>query len=102
VPAVWYSLSAAPAEPEGASPRPVAVLTDITRLKTQQAELEQLVRDRELMFSLSEVGIVYQRGARIERANQAMASLTGYAAPELTALDAGRAVCQRPAGVSSS
>jgi hypothetical protein len=41
----------------------VAVLTDITRLKTQQAELEQLVRDRELMFSLSDVGIVYLRGA---------------------------------------
>ena len=39
------------------------------------------------MFSLSEVGIVYLRGARIERANQAMAELTGYAAPELSALD---------------
>ena len=52
-----------------------------------QAELETLLRERELMFSLSEVGIVYQRGARIERANQAMAELTGYSAPELTALD---------------
>jgi len=66
----------------------VAVLTDITRLKSQQAELEQLLRDRELMFSLSEVGIVYLRGARIERANQAMATMTGYAPPELTMLDA--------------
>jgi hypothetical protein len=36
------------------------------------------------MFNLSDVGIVYLRGARIERANQAMAALTGYAAPELT------------------
>jgi len=40
------------------------------------------------MFNLSEVGIVYQRGARIERANQAMATLTGWASPELTTLDA--------------
>ncbi len=65
----------------------VAVLTDVTHLKRQQAELEQLLRDRELMFSLSEVGIVFQRGARIARANQAMAVLTGYAAPELGRLD---------------
>jgi PAS domain S-box-containing protein len=47
-----------------------------------------LLRDRELMFSLSEVGIVYQRGARIERANQAMADLTGWASTELSTLDA--------------
>ena len=46
-----------------------------------------LLRDRELMFSLSDVGIVYLRGGRIERANQAMAVLTGYADSELTALD---------------
>jgi PAS domain S-box-containing protein len=84
----WYSLSVRRAEPESAEPEAVAALTDITRLKTQQAELEQLVRDRELMFSLSEVGIVYQRGSRIERANQAMATLTGWASPELTTLDA--------------
>lgn len=92
-PAQWYSLSVrraeGAAEPEGSADQSeaVAVLTDITRLKSQQAELEQLLRDRELMFSLSEVGIVYQRGARIERANQAMAELTGWAAPELATLD---------------
>ena len=84
----WYSLSVRRAEPAGPQPEAVAVLTDITRLKTQQAELEQLVRDRELMFNLSEVGIVYQRGARIERANEAMAALTGWASPELSTLDA--------------
>ncbi|MCK7490395.1 MAG: hypothetical protein MZW92_00175 [Comamonadaceae bacterium] len=39
------------------------MLTDITRLKAQQAELEPLLRERELMFSLSEVGIAYLRGA---------------------------------------
>ena len=87
-PAHWYSLSVRRAQSEGQQTEAVAVLTDITRLKTQQAELEQLLRDRELMFSLSEVGIVYQRGARIERANQAMAALTGWASPELATLDA--------------
>jgi PAS domain S-box-containing protein len=85
---VWYSLSVRRAEPSGAETEAVAVLTDISRLKSQQAELEQLLRERELMFSLSDVGIAYLRGARIERANQALAALTGYASPELTALDA--------------
>jgi PAS domain S-box-containing protein len=83
----WYSLSLRPA-PSAAWPEAVAVLSDITRLKAQQAQLETLLRERELMFSLSEVGIVWQRGARIERANQAMAALTGWSVPELTALDA--------------
>jgi len=88
----WASLSVRRAE--GAEPvragepiEAVVVLTEITRLKTQQAELERLLRERELMFDLSEVGIVYLRGARIERANQTMAQLSGYAVPELTALD---------------
>lgn len=87
-PPQWYSLSVRRAHVDGGQVEAVAVLTDITRLKNQQAELEQLLRDRELMFSLSEVGIVYQRGARIERANQAMAELTGWASPELATLDA--------------
>ena len=86
----WYSLSVRRAHDvdDVAVSEAVAVLTDITRLKNQQAELEQLLRDRELMFNLSEVGIVYQRGARIERANQAMATMTGWSGPELTTLDA--------------
>ena len=87
-PTRWYSLSVRRAQPEGGPSEAVAVLTDITRLKTQQAELEKLLRDRELMFSLSEVGIIYQRGTRIERANQAMTTLTGYSPPELNTLDA--------------
>jgi PAS domain S-box-containing protein len=87
-PPLWYSLSVRRAHAEGQQAEAVAVLTDITRLKQQQAELQQLLRDRELMFSLSEVGIVYQRGARIERANQAMADLTGWASTELSTLDA--------------
>ena len=84
---VWYSLSVRRAEPVRDEIEAVAVLTDVSRLKSQQTELERLLRDRELMFSLSEVGIAYQRGARIERANQALARLTGYAPPELTTLD---------------
>ncbi len=84
---VWYSLSVRRAELAQDTPEAVAVLTDISRLKTQQAELERLLRERELMFSLSDVGIAYLRGSRIERANQAMARLTGYASPELTLLD---------------
>jgi len=84
---VWYTLSLRRAEDSGAESEAVAVLTDISRLKSQQAEIERVGRERELMFSLSDVGIVYLRGRRIERANQAMARLTGYAAPELTALD---------------
>jgi PAS domain S-box-containing protein len=91
-PAAWYSLSVRRAEALSGQAVPsseaVAVLTDITRLKAQQAELEQLLRDRELMFNLSEVGIVFQRGARIQRANQAMAELTGWSPPELSTLDA--------------
>ena len=86
-PPAWYSLSMHPAETAGAAREAVAVLADITRLKLQQAELEAVLQDRETMFNLSEVGIAYMRGPRIERANQALAELTGYAAPELSALD---------------
>ena len=89
-PPSWYSLSVRRARSEDgaeAATEAVAVLTDISRLKAQQAELEEVLRERELMFSLSEVGIAYMRGSRIERANQAMAVLTGYSAPELSTLD---------------
>jgi|JI8StandDraft_2_1071088.scaffolds.fasta_scaffold04397_5 PAS domain S-box-containing protein len=83
----WYSLNVRRAGPAGEQAEAVAVLTDITRLKAQQAELEKSARDRELMFNVSEVGIVWQRGTRIERANQAMALLTGWSATELATLD---------------
>ncbi len=59
------------------------MLSDITRLKTQQAELERLARDRELMFSLSEVGIAFVRQGCIQRANEALAQLTGRSVEEL-------------------
>jgi len=57
----------------------VVVLADATRMKSQQSELEALARERELMFNLSDVGIVYQRDGQIERANQAMSDLVGVA-----------------------
>jgi PAS domain S-box-containing protein len=81
----WFALvaSRAAANEEAEA---VAVLTDITRRKAQQAELEAVARERELMFNLSDVGITYVRGGRIERANEAMASLAGYTAEALAQL----------------
>jgi PAS domain S-box-containing protein len=83
----WCSLSLRRTAPDadGAADT-VALLVDVTRLKSQQAALQGLERDRELMFSLSDVGIVYQRDDRIERANQAMAELTGHGQEALTSM----------------
>jgi PAS domain S-box-containing protein len=78
----WFALVASRAAANEES-EAVAVLTDITRRKAQQAELEAVARERELMFNVSDVGITYVRGGRIERANEAMASLTGYTAEAL-------------------
>ena len=72
----------------GADPiEAIAVLSDVTRLKTQQIELEILARDRELMFSLSGVGIAFVRDGRIQRANQALAELTGWSVEDLSSLE---------------
>ncbi|MFG6448145.1 PAS domain S-box protein [Roseateles sp. BYS180W] len=65
----------------------IAVLTDISRLKAQQAELAQLAQDRELMFSLTDVGIAFIRGERLERANEALAAALGYRIHELSGLE---------------
>ncbi|OYU27137.1 MAG: hypothetical protein CFE41_12135 [Burkholderiales bacterium PBB2] len=92
----WLSLSLrqvrAPSEAselESGPPREsetIAVISDISRLKAQQSELEALVQDRELMFSLSDVGIAILRKGRIARANDALAALTGYRIHELGGL----------------
>ncbi|MDC8784284.1 PAS domain-containing sensor histidine kinase [Roseateles koreensis] len=91
----WLSLSLRRVHPQeatsDASTRPtrsetIAVISDISRLKTQQAELEALVQDREMMFSLSDVGIAILRDGRIARANDALAALTGYRINELGGL----------------
>lgn len=83
----WVSLSVRPVREDRELPEAVAVLTDITRLKAQQVELQRLLRDRESMFNLSEVGLIHQRGARVERANHAMALLSGWSGTELGTLD---------------
>jgi PAS domain S-box-containing protein len=82
----WVALSVRRSVPAEGPVEAIAVLSDVTRLKTQQMELEILVRDRELMFSLSEVGIAFLRHGRLQRANAALAQLSGYAASELSGL----------------
>ncbi|MFY7866127.1 PAS domain S-box protein [Roseateles sp.] len=90
----WLSLSlrrvGGTQEPEvpgpARQPETIAVISDISRLKAQQAELEALVQDREMMFSLSDVGIAILRGGRVARANDALANLTGYRIHELSGL----------------
>jgi PAS domain S-box-containing protein len=79
----WYALSVRRTGPAEGPIEAIAVLSDITRLKAQQRELELLARDRELMFSLSEVGIAVLRQGRIQRANDALAQLAGTTAAEL-------------------
>ena len=79
---VWYALSASRA-PVGGAPELVVVLTDVSRLKAQQAQLEALARERELMFTLSDVGLAWLRNGTLQRANGALAALTGYALGEL-------------------
>ena len=79
---VWYALSASRA-PVGGVSELVVVLSDVSRLKAQQAELEALARERELMFTLSDVGLVWLRNGTLQRANGALAALTGYAVGEL-------------------
>jgi PAS domain S-box-containing protein len=87
LPPRWYSLSLRRTFVPSGNTETVAVLSDVTRLKTQQTELEVLARDRELMFSLSGVGIAFIRGRRIQRANQALAHLTTRTVDELSMLD---------------
>lgn len=83
----WLSLSLRRVNSAaGTEPEAIAVVTDISRLKAQQSELEALVQDRELMFSLSDVGIAILRNGRIARANEALAALTGYRIRELDGL----------------
>ena len=79
----WYALAVRRTEPESDSMDAIAVLSDITRLKAEQRELEALARDRELMFSLSGVGIAYVRRGVIQRANDALAQLAGCTAEQL-------------------
>ncbi len=85
----WVSLSVHSSRSPLGVVDAVALLTDITRLKLQQAEFEALARDRMLMFSLSDVGIAFLMAGRIQRANEALERLTGYDAATLAGLDIG-------------
>jgi PAS domain S-box-containing protein len=85
----WYALSVRRTGPRTEPMEAIAVLSDVTRLKNQQVELELLARDRELMFSLSGVGMAFLRDGRIQRANEAFSLLTGYAPQALVALPVG-------------
>jgi PAS domain S-box-containing protein len=74
----WCSLSMRSDRSPWGEAEAIGVLSDITRLKAQQSELEVLARDRELMFSLSEVGVAFIRDGRIQGANEALQRLAGY------------------------
>lgn len=82
----WYSLSVRRSALAPEAHEAIAVLSDVTRLKLQQLELETLARDRELMFNLSGVGIAFVRNGIIQRANQALARLVGYSVAELSVM----------------
>ena len=82
----WLLTRVEPGELAEGRPALSVVTLDITELKTQQAELETLGRDRELMFNLSDVGIAHVRQGRIERANEALAQLTARTSHELVGL----------------
>ena len=83
-PARWYGLSI---RRIGSSIEPmevIAVLSDITRIRAQQVQLQALGRDRDLMFSLSGVGIAFVREGVIQSANPALSHLVGDESGDLT------------------
>ncbi len=84
----WHALSLRRVVPPEAPQEHalVAVVSDISRLKAQQAQLEALAQDRELMFDLSDVGIAILRDERVVRANEALGQMLGYRQDELVGL----------------
>jgi PAS domain S-box-containing protein len=79
----WYTLSV---RRIGLSNNPlevIAILSDISRIRSQQAQLEALGRDRELMFTLSGVGIAFVKEGLIQSANPALSHLIGDDAANL-------------------
>lgn len=84
---LWYSLSVRRASEPGAPLEAIAVLSDVTRLRLQQQQLEMLSNERELMFNLSEVGLASVRAGRIQRANEALAQLSDWPVDELAGLE---------------
>ncbi|MFN3812310.1 MAG: PAS domain S-box protein [Roseateles asaccharophilus] len=80
----WLSLSLR--KVQGPSDEAVLVISDISRLKAQQTQLEALLQDRELMFNLSDVGMAILRQGEVARANEALAGMSGYRIGELNGL----------------
>ncbi len=83
---LWYALSVRRTSPSNEPLEAIAQISDIARQKAQQSELEVLARDRELMFSLSGIGIAFVRDGKIQRANEAFATLTGHPVERISAL----------------
>lgn len=73
----WYGLSIRRIGDSTTPMEAIAVLSDITRIRAQQAQLQALGRDRDLMFSLSGVGIAFVRDGIIQSANPALSHLVG-------------------------
>lgn len=73
----WLALSVQRIGGETGPLELVAVLSDITGIHAQQAQLEALGRDRDLMFSLSNVGIAFVKDGCIQSANPALSELVG-------------------------
>lgn len=76
-PTRWYTLSARRIGDDIDPLEVIAVLSDITHIRSQQAQLEALGRDRDLMFSLSGVGIAFVKDGLIQSANPALSHLVG-------------------------
>jgi len=90
----WYALSIRRIGSTHGPIETIAVLSDITGMRSQQAQLEALGRDRDLMFSLSAVGIAFVRNGVVQSANPALSTLlersqTDIVGHPLTALFAG-------------
>lgn len=93
---IWYALSVRRLGAVSPQVEAIAVLTDITRRKNQESELDEMARDRELMFSLSGVGIAFVRDGRIQRGNAALAHLIGRAEAELPGIEWASLYAQAP------
>jgi PAS domain S-box-containing protein len=76
-PTNWYALSVRRIGVSIAPLEVIAVLSDITSIRSQQAQLESLGRDRDLMFSLSGVGIAFVKDGLVQSANPALSQLVG-------------------------
>jgi PAS domain S-box-containing protein len=80
---IWYAMAVRPATGEPAALEAVVVLSDITRLREQQSEVERALRERELMFNQSDVAIAWVRQGRVVRANLALSEMSGLRPAEL-------------------